>query len=130
MIPTSTGAARAVGLVLPELKGKLDGIAMRVPTADVSVVDLVSEVERETTAEQVNEAFRKAAAGPLKGILRVSDEPLVSIDFRGDPYSSIVDGPNTKVLGGTLVKVLSWYDNEWGYAQRCVDMARLVASRL
>jgi glyceraldehyde 3-phosphate dehydrogenase len=130
MIPTSTGAARAVGLVLPELKGKLDGIAMRVPTADVSVVDLVSEVERETTAEQVNEAFRKAAAGPLKGILRVSDEPLVSIDFRGDPYSSIVDGANTKVLGGTLVKVLSWYDNEWGYAQRCVDMARLVASRL
>jgi glyceraldehyde 3-phosphate dehydrogenase len=130
MIPTSTGAARAVGLVLPELKGKLDGIAMRVPTADVSVVDLVSEVERETTAEQVNEAFRKAATGPLKGILRVSDEPLVSIDFRGDPYSSIVDGANTKVLGGTLVKVLSWYDNEWGYAQRCVDMARLVASRL
>jgi glyceraldehyde 3-phosphate dehydrogenase len=112
MIPTSTGAARAVGLVLPELAGRLDGIAIRVPTPDVSVVDLVAEVERETTAEQINQAFRKAA-----------------IDFQGNSFSSIVDGPNTKVLEGTLVKVLSWYDNEWGYANRVVDLAALIASR-
>jgi glyceraldehyde 3-phosphate dehydrogenase len=130
MIPTSTGAARAVGLVLPQLKGKLDGIAMRVPTSDVSVVDLVGQVERDVTADEVNDAFRKAAAGPLKGILRVSEEPLVSIDFRGDPHSSIVDAANTKVLDGRLIKVLSWYDNEWGYAQRVVDLTRLVASKL
>jgi glyceraldehyde 3-phosphate dehydrogenase len=129
MVPTSTGAARAVGLVLPELKGKLDGIAIRVPTADVSVVDLVAELDREATAEQLNEAFAKAAEGPLKGILRVSTEPLVSIDFLGDPHSSIVDAPNTKVLDGRLVKVLAWYDNEWGYANRVVDLARLVGSR-
>jgi glyceraldehyde 3-phosphate dehydrogenase len=129
MVPTSTGAARAVGLVLPELKGKLDGIAIRVPTADVSVVDLVAELDREATAEQLNEAFAKASEGPLKGILRVSTEPLVSIDFLGDPHSSIVDSPNTKVLGGKLVKILAWYDNEWGYANRVVDLARLVGSR-
>ncbi len=130
LIPTSTGAARAVGLVLPELAGRLDGIAIRVPTPDVSIVDLVAEVERETTAEQINQAFRKAADGPMKGILDVCDEPLVSIDFQGNPFSSIVDAQNTKVLEGTLVKVLSWYDNEWGYANRVVDLTALVSSHL
>jgi len=130
MIPTSTGAAKAVGLVLPELQGKLDGIAMRVPTFDVSVVDLVCEIERKATPEQLNEAFRKAAEGPMSGILAVTDEPLVSIDFRGDPHSSIVDAANTKVLGDNLVKVLSWYDNEWGYANRVVDLSRLIAHKL
>jgi glyceraldehyde 3-phosphate dehydrogenase len=129
MIPTSTGAARAVGLVLPELAGKLDGIAIRVPTFDVSVVDLVAELEHEVTADQVNEAFRKASEGPMAGVLDVCDEPLVSIDFRGDPHSSIVDSANTKVLGGTLVKVLTWYDNEWGYANRIVDLVRMIAAR-
>ncbi len=130
IIPTSTGAARAVGLVLPEVAGKLDGIAFRVPTADVSVVDLVCELERDATADEINEEFRKAASGSLQGILAVSDEPLVSIDFQGDPHSSIVDSPNTKVLGGNLVKVLAWYDNEWGYANRVVDLAALIASKL
>ncbi|MCP4007344.1 MAG: type I glyceraldehyde-3-phosphate dehydrogenase [bacterium] len=130
MIPTSTGAAKAVGLVLPDLAGKLDGISIRVPTADVSVVDLVAEIDRSATAEQINEAFQKAADGPMKGILDVSNEPLVSIDFQGNPHSSIVDGLNTKVLEGNLVKVLSWYDNEWGYANRVVDLARMVASKL
>ena len=130
MIPTSTGAARAVGLVLPELQGKLDGIAIRVPTPDVSVVDLVAELGRDVTAEEVNDAFRRAAAGPMKGILDVSDEPLVSIDFLGNTHSSIVDSPNTKVLGGSLVKVLSWYDNEWGYANRVVGLTKLIASKL
>ena len=130
LIPTSTGAARAVGLVLPEVEGKLDGIAIRVPTSDVSVVDLVAEVERETTGDQINEAFRKAAEGPMKGVLAVCDEPLVSIDFLGNPHSSIVDAANTKVLGGNLVKVLAWYDNEWGYASRLVDVAEMIASKL
>jgi glyceraldehyde 3-phosphate dehydrogenase len=130
MIPTSTGAARAVGLVLPELQGKLDGISIRVPTPDGSVVDLVAELDRSASAEQVNEAFRKAAAGPMKGILDVCDEPLVSIDFLGNAHSSIVDSANTKVLDGTLVKVLAWYDNEWGYANRCVGLAKLIASKL
>ncbi len=130
IIPTSTGAARAVGLVLPELAGKLDGIAIRVPTSDVSIVDLVAEVDRTVESDQVNEAFRKAAEGPLKGILRVSDEPLVSIDFRGDSHSSIVDAENTRVLEGTLVKVLAWYDNEWGYAYRVADLTRRIASTL
>ncbi len=130
IIPTSTGAARAVGLVLPEVAGKLDGIAFRVPTADVSVVDLVCELERDATADEINEEFRKAASGSLQGILAVSDDPLVSIDFQGDPHSSIVDSPNTKVLGGNLVKVLAWYDNEWGYSCRCVDLTCLVAERL
>jgi glyceraldehyde 3-phosphate dehydrogenase len=130
MIPTSTGAAKAVGLVLPELAGKVDGIAIRVPTPDVSVVDLVAEVERSTTAEAVNEAFTKAAAGPLRGILDVCTEPLVSVDFVGNPHSSIVDAANTKVLGGTLVKVLAWYDNEWGYATRVVDLAARLAATL
>ena len=130
LIPTSTGAAKAVGLVLPEVAGKLDGIAIRVPTSDVSVVDLVAEVEREATGDQINEAFRKAAEGPMNGVLSVCDEPLVSIDFLGNPHSSIVDAANTKVLGGNLVKVLAWYDNEWGYASRLVDVVELIASKL
>lgn len=130
MVPTSTGAARAVGQVLPELQGKLDGIAIRVPTIDVSVVDLVCELDREATGEQLNETLRKASEGPLRGILRVEDAPLVSVDFTGDAHSSIVDGPSTKVMDGNLAKLLSWYDNEWGYAHRVVDLARLIASRL
>ena len=130
LIPTSTGAARAVGLVLPELAGKLDGIAIRVPTSNVSVVDLVAEIDREATGEQINEAFRKAAEGPMRGVLDVCDEPLVSIDFLGNSHSSIVDALNTKVLEGNLVKVLSWYDNEWGYANRVVDVAEMIAAKL
>jgi glyceraldehyde 3-phosphate dehydrogenase len=130
MVPTTTGAARAVGLVLPELKGKLDGIAIRVPTPDVSVVDLVAELAKPTDAKQINEAFRKAAAGPMQGILQVCDEPLVSVDFLGNPHSSIIDAANTQVLGGNLVKVLSWYDNEWGYANRVTELAALVAASL
>jgi glyceraldehyde 3-phosphate dehydrogenase len=130
MVPTTTGAARAVGLVLPELKGKLDGIAIRVPTPDVSVVDLVAELAKPADAKQINEAFRKAAAGPMQGILQVCDEPLVSVDFLGNPHSSIVDAANTQVLGGNLVKVLSWYDNEWGYANRVTELAALVAASL
>ncbi len=129
MIPTTTGAASAVGEVLPELKGKLDGIAMRVPTANVSVVDLVAQLGRKTTADEVNAAFRAAAAGPLKGILDVEDAPLVSIDFRGNPHSSIVDSAYTKVMDGDFVKVLSWYDNEWAYASRCVDLAILLGQK-
>jgi glyceraldehyde 3-phosphate dehydrogenase len=130
LIPTSTGAARAVGLVLPELAGKLDGIAIRVPTSNVSVVDLVAEIDRDATGKQINEAFRKAAEGPMRGVLDVCDEPLVSIDFLGNPHSSIVDALNTKVLEGNLVKVLSWYDNEWGYANRVVDVAEMIAAKL
>jgi glyceraldehyde 3-phosphate dehydrogenase len=129
MIPTTTGAASAVGEVLPELKGKLDGIAMRVPTANVSVVDLVAQLSKKVTAEDVNNAFRAAAAGPLKGILAVEDAPLVSIDFRGNPNSSIVDSAYTKVMDGDFVKVMSWYDNEWGYSSRCVDLAILLAKK-
>jgi glyceraldehyde 3-phosphate dehydrogenase len=123
MIPTSTGAAKAIGLVLPELKGKLDGYAMRVPTSDVSLVDLTARLRRATDAEAINAAMRKAAAGPLRGILEVCEEPLVSIDFRGNPHSSIVDAPSTKVMEGNFVKLLSWYDNEWGYSMRVVDLA-------
>jgi glyceraldehyde 3-phosphate dehydrogenase len=129
MIPTTTGAAKAVGEVLPALKGKLDGFAMRVPTPNVSVVDLAAIVEKKTTAEEVNAAFRAAAAGPLKGILAVEDAPLVSIDFRGNPNSSIVDAAYTKVMDGDFVKVLSWYDNEWGYSMRCVDLVLYMASK-
>ena len=129
MIPTTTGAASAVGEVLPELKGKLDGIAMRVPTANVSVVDLVAQLSKKVTADDVNNAFRAAAAGPLKGILAVEDAPLVSIDFRGNGNSSIVDSAYTKVMDGDFVKVMSWYDNEWGYSSRCVDLAILLAKR-
>ena len=130
LIPTSTGAAKAVGLVLPELAGKLDGISIRVPTSDVSVVDLVCETARAASADEINEEFRKAAAGPLQGILAVCDEPLVSVDFLGDPHSSIVDSLNTRVLDDTLVKILSWYDNEWGYANRVVDLSALIARSL
>jgi glyceraldehyde 3-phosphate dehydrogenase len=130
IIPTTTGAARATSLVIPEVKGKIDGIAIRVPTPDVSIVDLVCEVERETTAEEVNEAFRAAAGGELKGILGVEEDQLVSIDFTGDSRSSIVDAASTSVIDGRLVKVLSWYDNEWGYSARVVDLVRYVGERL
>ncbi len=123
MIPTTTGAAKAVSLVLPQLEGKLDGMAIRIPTPNVSVVDLVAEVEQEVTAEQVNTAFKQAAEGQLKGILGVIEEPLVSCDFTGNPLSSIVDTAFTKVIEGKLVKVLSWYDNEWGYSNRLKDLA-------
>jgi len=123
MIPTSTGAAKAIGLVLPELKGKLDGYAMRVPTSDVSIVDLTVRLRRATDAEAINAAMRKAAAGPLRGILEVCEEPLVSIDFRGNPHSSILDALSTKVMEGNFAKLLSWYDNEWGYSMRVVDLA-------
>jgi len=129
MIPTTTGAAKAVGEVLPALKGKLDGFAMRVPTANVSVVDLAVIVEKKTTADEVNAAFRAAAAGPLKGILAVEDAPLVSIDFRGNSNSSIVDAAYTRVMDSDFVKVLSWYDNEWGYSMRCVDLLLYMAAR-
>jgi len=129
MIPTTTGAALAVGEVLPDLKGKLDGFAMRVPTPNVSVVDLAAIVSRKTTAEDVNAAFKDAAHGSLKGILEYETAPLVSIDFRGNPHSSIIDSPYTKVMDGDFVKVLSWYDNEWGYSNRCVDLLRLMIER-
>lgn len=122
MIPTTTGAAKAVALVLPELKGKLDGLAIRVPTPDVSVVDFVCIVKTKTTAEEVNKALREAASGKLNGILQVCDEELVSIDFTGNSHSSIVDAPSTTVMDGNMVKVLSWYDNEWGYSCRVVDL--------
>jgi glyceraldehyde 3-phosphate dehydrogenase len=130
IIPTTTGAAKAVGEVLPELKGKLDGIAMRVPTPNVSVVDLVALVERKTTTEGVNAALKAAASGPLKGILQFCEEPLVSIDFRGNPHSSIVDADYTKVMDGDFVKVLAWYDNEWGYSSRVRDLIKYIAKTL
>jgi glyceraldehyde 3-phosphate dehydrogenase len=130
MIPTTTGAAKATSLVIPEVEGKMDGMAIRVPTADVSLVDLTVEVETETTAEGVNEAFRNAAAGALKGILHVSEDPLVSVDFTGHRASSIVDAQSTAVMGGNMVKVLSWYDNEWGYSERVVDLIAYVGARL
>ena len=130
IIPTTTGAAKALALVIPELKGKFDGFSLRVPTPTVSVVDFTADVGRSTTAEELNEAFRAAEAGAMKGILGVSDEPLVSTDFRGDSRSSIIDAENTMVLGGTMVKVIAWYDNEWGYSCRCADLLNLVASRL
>ena len=129
MIPTTTGAARAVGEVLPELKGKLDGMAIRVPTANVSIVDLVAELKQKVSEAQINEAMRAAAAGPLKGILACSDEELVSIDFNGSPVSSTVDLALTKVMDGNFIKVLSWYDNEWGYSNRCVDLLRLLVKK-
>ncbi|HIK27940.1 MAG: type I glyceraldehyde-3-phosphate dehydrogenase [Oscillatoriaceae bacterium SKW80] len=129
IVPTSTGAAQAVALVIPELKGKLNGIAMRVPTPNVSVVDFVAQVEKKTFAEEVNEALQKAAEGQLKGILEYSDLPLVSCDYRGNNASSIVDASLTMVLDGDLVKVVAWYDNEWGYSQRVVDLAELVAEK-
>jgi glyceraldehyde 3-phosphate dehydrogenase len=129
MIPTSTGAASAVGEVLPELKGRLDGFAMRVPTPNVSVVDLAAMLDKKTTAEEVNAALKAAADGPMKDILAYSTVPLVSIDFKGNPHSSIVDAEYTKVMDGNFVKVLSWYDNEWGYSNRCVDLLRLLVKK-
>jgi glyceraldehyde 3-phosphate dehydrogenase len=122
IIPTTTGAAKATGLVLPEVKGKIDGVSLRVPTPDVSLVDLTAEVEKRTTIEEVNAAFKRAAQGALKGILDVSDEPLVSVDYIGSQFSSVVDALSTNVIDGTLVHVSSWYDNEMGYSARCVDL--------
>ena len=130
IIPTSTGAARATALVLPELKGKIDGVALRVPTPDVSVVDLTCQVTTATNTDAVNDAFRAAASGPLGGILAVSDEPLVSVDYVGNLSSSTVDSAQTNVIGGNLVHVSSWYDNEMGYSARCVDLMRYIGSRL
>jgi glyceraldehyde 3-phosphate dehydrogenase len=124
MIPTSTGAAKAISLVLPELQGKLDGYAMRVPTADVSVVDLSVKLTRPTDADAINGAMRAAAEGPMRGILQVCDEPLVSIDFRGNSHSSILDSAYTRVLNGDSVKIVTWYDNEWGYASRLIDLVQ------
>src|SRR5207302_9064477 len=129
IIPTTTGAAKATGLVLPEVKGKIDGISLRVPTPDVSIVDLTAEVERATSVDAVNAAFRQAAAASLKGILEVSDEPLVSVDYIGSPYSSVVDSMSTAVIDGTLVHVSSWYDNEMGYSARCVDLLAYIGRR-
>jgi glyceraldehyde 3-phosphate dehydrogenase len=129
MIPTSTGAAKAVALVLPELRGRFDGISVRVPTPNVSLVDVVMEVEQETTTEAVNKALKDAANKELRGILAFSEEPLVSSDFKGNPNSSIVDGEFTKVIGGHLVKVLSWYDNEWGYSCRVRDLVKYIAAK-
>jgi glyceraldehyde 3-phosphate dehydrogenase len=130
MIPTTTGAARAVGEVLPDLKGKLDGMAVRVPTANVSLVDLVAELEKPATEAEINKAMQEAAEGPLKGILGYCDEPLVSIDFNDSPYSSIFDAELTKVIGGNFVKVLSWYDNEWGFSRRMGDVTRFIGGTL
>jgi len=129
IIPTTTGAASAVGEVLPQLKGKLDGISMRVPTPNVSVVDLNAILGKPATTESVNAAFKAAADGPLKGILEYVTAPLVSIDFRGNPHSAMLDSAYTKVMAGDFVKVLAWYDNEWGYSSRCVDLLRFMASK-
>jgi len=129
IVPTSTGAAKAVALVLPKMKGKLNGISLRVPTPNVSVVDLVVQTEKKCTAEEVNAAFREAAAGPMEGILAVADEPLVSVDFRGLNQSTTIDAALTLVMGDDMVKVIAWYDNEWGYSQRVVDLAELTAAK-
>lgn len=129
IIPTTTGAAKAVALVLPELKGKLNGFAMRVPTPTVSVVDLVADLEKPTTAEEINAVLKEAAEGPMKGILGYEEEPLVSIDFKQDPRSSIIDALSTMVIDGTLAKVVSWYDNEWGYSNRVADLVVYIASK-
>jgi glyceraldehyde 3-phosphate dehydrogenase len=129
MIPTSTGAAKAIYLAIPELKGKLDGVAVRVPTPNVSVVDLTVQLGKTATAEEINAALKKAAAGPMKGILEVTDEELVSIDFRGNPASSVVDAGLTKVVDGNLAKVFSWYDNEWGFSNRVVGLIHFMAQR-
>ena len=130
MIPTTTGAARAISLVLPELEGKLDGMAIRVPTPDVSVVDLVAEIETDATADALNDAFRAAAETDLAGVLRVEEQPLVSVDFTGEPASSVVDARSTAVMDRRMVKVLAWYDNEWGYSSRVVDLVKYVGERL
>lgn len=129
MIPTSTGAAKAVALVIPELKGKFDGISVRVPTPNVSLVDVVINVEKTTSTDEVNRVLKDAANEELKGILAFSEEPLVSIDFRGNPHSSIVDAENTKVIDGTAVKILAWYDNEWGYSCRVRDLVKFIADK-
>jgi glyceraldehyde 3-phosphate dehydrogenase len=130
MIPTTTGAAKAVGLVLPHLKGKLDGIAIRVPTVNVSVVDLTAELNKPASVQAINEAFREAAAGGLRGILDATDEELVSVDFNGNPHSSIVDLPSTALVDGNMVKVLAWYDNEWGYSSRVRDLIKYIGKSL
>jgi glyceraldehyde 3-phosphate dehydrogenase len=130
MIPTTTGAARAVTLVLPQLEGKLDGISIRVPTPTVSLVDLTAMLEKNVTEDEVRAAFSEAAAGDLKGILKYSEEPLVSSDFIKDPHSAVVDGPFTKVLAQNMVKVLAWYDNEWGYSNRVLELAAFVGGKL
>jgi glyceraldehyde 3-phosphate dehydrogenase len=130
IIPTTSGATRSLGVVMPELKGKFDGFSLRVPTSTVSIVDFTADVARPTFPEQINAAFREAEAGPMKGILGVSDEPLVSSDFRGDSRSSIIDSSMTMVVGGTLIKVLAWYDNEWGFSCRVADLIGLVAAKL
>jgi glyceraldehyde 3-phosphate dehydrogenase len=129
MIPTSTGAAKAIGLVMPELKGKLDGYSMRVPTPNVSVVDLVCILSRTTTAEEINAALKAAAEGPMKGILAYTEDPVVSTDMLSNPNSSIIDGLLTKVLDGNMAKVVSWYDNEWGYSCRVVDLCIFMAKK-
>lgn len=129
IIPTTTGAARALALVIPELKGRFDGMSLRVPTVTVSVVDFVATIRKEATKESINEAFKQAAAGPLKGILDYTEEPLVSSDFRGDSHSSIVDGLSTMMSGGNMVKVLAWYDNEWGYSCRIADLTHFLAQK-
>ncbi|OFW09307.1 MAG: type I glyceraldehyde-3-phosphate dehydrogenase [Acidobacteria bacterium RIFCSPLOWO2_02_FULL_67_36] len=129
IIPTTTGAAKAVGEVLPEIKGRLDGISLRVPTPNVSIVDLAVIVDKKTSKEEVNATFKAAADGPLKGILQYSEAELVSIDFRGNPHSSILDAPYTSVMDGDFLKVLSWYDNEWGYSNRCVDLLRFMVKK-
>jgi glyceraldehyde 3-phosphate dehydrogenase len=129
IIPTTTGAAKATALVIPEVKGKIDGIAIRVPTPDVSLTELTVEVERGTTIDEVNNAMRAAAAGAMKGVLAVSDEELVSIDYVGNPHSCILDALSTNVIDGTMVKVSGWYDNEWGYASRCVDLISYMGAR-
>jgi len=129
IIPTTTGAAKATSLVIPEVRGKIDGLAMRVPTPNVSIVDLTAELEKDVTVEEVNEVFRKEAEGRLKGVLAVSDEPLVSIDYVGNPNSSVIDSLSTYVIEERMIKVLSWYDNEWGYSSRCVDLAKYIAEK-
>lgn len=129
MIPTTTGAAKAVALVLPQLKGRLNGMAMRVPTPSVSVVDLVCELKKEATAEEINAAFKKAAEGPMAGVLGYCDEPLVSVDFKQDSRSSIVDGLSTMVMDGNMSKIVSWYDNEWGYSNRAIDLIAYVIEK-
>jgi glyceraldehyde 3-phosphate dehydrogenase len=134
IIPTTTGAAKAISLVIPDLKGKFDGYALRVPVSTVSVVDLTAQIEKPCTTEELRQAFRDAAAGPMKKIMQAVDEPLVSIDYKGDPHSSSIDLPFTMVLGGKekgdFIKVVAWYDNEWGYSVRTADLAALMASKL
>ncbi|MDX2141094.1 MAG: type I glyceraldehyde-3-phosphate dehydrogenase [Chloroflexota bacterium] len=130
MIPTTTGAAKAVSLVIPDLKGKFDGFAVRVPTPTVSLVDFVCEVEKPATTEELIAAFKAAAAGPMKGVLDVSEEPLVSVDYKGNPFSSIIDAMSCMVMGGTMIKVVSWYDNEWGYSCRVADLVKFIGEKM